>query len=79
MWSLASACNVICTPSDTVAFQCGQVQDCSTVPTVPNSNNNQIKVIMPAGMTDLGGPIIKHTLTVSGLNIPGFGFAWLPL
>ncbi len=29
---------------------------------------------MPSSMTALGGPIIKHTLTVSGLNIPDDGF-----
>ena len=62
------------TPSDTVLYACGDINQCSTAPVVANSNNNVLKITLPTTMTSLGGPIIKHTLRVLGLAIPDTGF-----
>ena len=75
IWKLTSTCSVICTPKEATKYGCGTVQNCEGVPTVLNSNNNVIKITLPASMTPITGPT-KQQLTVLGVPMPKRG--WFP-
>ncbi len=58
-----------------VAYQCGEIPsgNCKGEPTVINSNNNILRVILPSTMEKMQGPV-KHRLEITGVTIPNGGY-----
>ena len=72
IWALASTCTATCYPSDVRFYVCGPVPSCSGSPVVLNSNNNVIKMALPAEMTHAALPV-RHFLDISGIRLPSGG------
>eukprot|EP00930_Biecheleria_cincta_P038971 TRINITY_DN26793_c0_g1_i2.p1 TRINITY_DN26793_c0_g1~~TRINITY_DN26793_c0_g1_i2.p1 ORF type:complete len:2370 (+),score=328.03 TRINITY_DN26793_c0_g1_i2:2584-9693(+) len=73
MWDVVNACTVTCIPYDQVTAPCGAIQDCKGDATIPNFQQNFLKVILPASMATCT-EYVTHTLVFPELTLPKGGF-----